>query len=411
MKTIRFFCAVEPGIPMLRDLLPYLAQNGAEVQLIITRQEYRVGREALAPMLRASGVSVRTVWVPFSGGAAGAAGATGATAAGAAGARKLNVYVAFVASAMLRSLFGKGVDLNVFLTQPPLFYVWGCVLKAVRRQPYAVIVMDVYPDVAVKSGMLRGTGVVAGGLTFLARLGLRSARHVVAIGHCMRELLERKYVSPGVTSVIPNWADDRTVFPVPHSENGLRAELGFGAEHFLVVYSGNMGEVHYFDDVLEVARRLRNHPSIRFVFIGDGSRRREVERARERDNLTNLMLLPFQPASRMAESLSMGDIHFVSLRAGFEGLVVPSKTYGPLAAGRPVIYQGDDAGEIARTLPETGAGRVVPIGDPDALEQCIIGLFNDPAAREAAGAAALGYARSALSNQQCIQSYGAVLCG
>ncbi|MGH7690050.1 MAG: glycosyltransferase family 4 protein [Gemmatimonadaceae bacterium] len=396
MTLIRFFCAVEPGIPMFRDLLPYLAARGMDVELVITGQEYRGGREPLIPLLAKAGVAVHTVRVPF--------------ARGAAGPRTANVSVAFLFGATVRALFGRRARVNVFLTQPPFFYVWGAVLARLRRQKSVVIVMDVYPDVAIRSGMLRAGGLPARLLHAVSRFGLRQADEVVAIGRCMRELLAREGILPHKLSVIPNWADDRTVFPVPHSENALRRELGFGPNDFLVVYSGNMGQVHVFDDILEVARRLRAQPSIRFVFIGSGSRRREVEAFRDRPGLTNVVLLPMQPATRMSESLSMGDVQFVSLRNGFEGLVVPSKTYGPLAAGRPVIYEGAATGEVARLLTESGAGTVVPVGDPDALEAAVLFYFRSPAHTARASAAALAFARSELSAAGRLAAYQALLC-
>ncbi len=396
MTLIRFFCAVEPGIPMLRDLLPHLAAGGMDVELVITQQEYRGGREPLIPLLGKAGVVVHTVRVPFSRGAAGP--------------RTVNVAVGFLFGATLRLLFGKRAGVNVFLTQPPFFYVWGAVLAGLRRQKSVVIVMDVYPDVAIQSGMLRAGGRPARLLRAASRWGLRKVDGVVAIGRCMRELLEREGLPADKVSVIPNWADDRTVFPVPHAENSLRRELGFDPDDFLVVYSGNMGQVHVFDDILEVARRLRAQPAIRFVFIGSGSRRREVETFRDREGLANVVLLPMQPAKRMSESLSMGDVHFVSLRHGFEGLVVPSKTYGALAAGRPVIYEGAAGGEVARLLIESGAGAVVPVGDPDALEAAVLAYFQSPTDRARASAAALAAAHSTLSAARRLAAYEALLC-
>ena len=382
---------------MFRDLLPHLAARGIDVELVITRQVYRGGREPLIPVLEAAGVVVHRVPVPF--------------ARGAAGPRTVNVLVGFLVGATWRALFGRRASVNVFLTQPPFFYVWGAVLAGVRRQRSVVVVMDLYPDVAIRSGVLRAGGLPARLLHTVSRVGLRRADGVVAIGRCMRELLEREGVPAHKLSVIPNWADDRTVFPVSHAENSLRRELGFGPDDFLVVYSGNMGQVHVFDDILEVARRLRAHPSLRFVFIGSGTRRREVEDFRDREGLANVVLLPMQPAERMSESLSMGDVHFVSLRRGFEGLVVPSKTYGPLAAGRPIIYEGDAGGEVARLLTESGAGTVVPVGDPDALEAAVLSYVRSPAQTARASAAALASSRSELSGAGRMAAYEALLCG
>ena len=395
-RRIRFLCAVEPPTPILRDLLPHLTDSGVEVELLITRREYRGGLEPLGDLLGRAGVAVRSIWVP--GGRK------------AAGPREANVSLAFGFGAMLRSLFGRRTDLNVFLTQPPLFYLLGYLLKLLRGHKYAVVVMDLYPDVAIRFGILR-QGLLARLLVRVSRIGLRRADHVIVIGRCMRDLLEAEGVSAEALQGIPNWADERTVFPVPPAENSLRRELGIADHDFVVAYSGNMGRLHDFDDILEAARRLRDRRGIRFVFIGDGARRRGVEAFRERHGLLeSITLLPFQPTSRMSESLSLGDVHFVSLRDGFEGLVVPSKTYGALAAGRPVIYQGDWRGEVARLLVESGAGIVTPTGDAEALERAILQFHEHPDDAQRAGDAALRLTRGPLGRMLGLKSYVDVLC-
>ena len=155
--------------------------------------------------------------------------------------------------------------------------------------------------------------------------------------------------------------------------------VGNGASRgkFVVEYSGNLGVSHSFEDLLAVAEELADRDDIRFLFIGGGVRFREVEKEVLRRGLRNVLMRPYQDSSDLAQSLSVGDLHYVSLRNGFEGLVVPSKAYGIMAAGRPMVYQGNRHGEIARMIVREEIGMVVGEGDRKKLREAILTLYEN----------------------------------
>ena len=360
---IRCFAAVEPGWSYYRDLLPHLARQGHDVEVVITGSRYREqAGGSFASLMAEHGVSVHLVDT--------------ARAEAGRGAARAALYLRYILAAVRRSLFGPAVDVNFFLTQPPFFFLWGLVLKLLRGQRYVVVLMDLYPEVLTTSGIVSAKSPHARLAGWLTRLAHRQAAAMVVIGRCMGDVMVRQGVHPARIHLAPNWSN-ADVRPVPRLDNPLRAELGIG-DRFVVMYSGNMGVAHTFDDVIEVARRMRHDDRIRFVFAGGGHRRAELEHARSAEGIENIVLLPFQPVERLAHSLALGDVHFVSLRAGFEGLMVPSKAYSVLEAGRGLIYQGTPSGEIARLVVEEGVGSVVPLADPDGLERAIRGALTDP---------------------------------
>jgi glycosyltransferase involved in cell wall biosynthesis len=104
--------------------------------------------------------------------------------------------------------------------------------------------------------------------------------------------------------------------------------------------------------------------------------------------LTNVVFRPYQPREALAISLTLPDVHLVSLRPEFEGMVVPSKVYGVMAAGRPCIFIGDQEGEIARMLREGECGVTVPGSDGEALTAAIVALRDNAARCAAMGASA-----------------------
>ena len=164
--------------------------------------------------------------------------------------------------------------------------------------------------------------------------------------------------------------------------NPLRREWGLEGK-FVVGYSGNLGRVHEFATVLDAAVQLADREDIVFLFIGGGHQLGALKAEAGRRGLVNVQFQPYQPRERLAQSLGACDAHLVTLRSGLEGLVVPSKFYGIIAAGRPVLFVGAADGEIAGLVHEGQCGQAFQVGDAQALAQCLRGLADGPArARE-----------------------------
>lgn len=276
-------------------------------------------------------------------------------------------------------------DVVIALTTPPLIAATGLLAKVLKRSRLVYWVQDLYPDVAVAFGALRSRSPAARMMAAVSRAILRRADRVVTLGEAMRRLCIAAGARADRAVVIPNWSDAKTVQPVPHGRNRLRNELADGAR-LVVMYSGNMGRGHDMATLLDAARLLRTDREIRFVFAGDGARRGEVEAAAR--TLDNVRLVPYQQRDRLSESLSAGDVHLVALSEHMEGLLEPSKLYGIMAVGRPVLFVGPAGTEVARTVSEERCGVVIRNGDAPGLARVIRDLANDERARSEMGARA-----------------------
>ena len=239
---IRFFNTFEPVTTFYRDLIPALAAQGIESDLVISSMEYRPGREPLESNLDHPLIHIHRV--------------KAGQGLAASRAQKVWAMVRYAMGALIYSLFGRPVDLNFFMTQPPLFTLWGYLLCLLRRQPYICLVMDLYPDGAIKDGLLPENSLIARLLTTLSRFALKNADGVVVIGRCTRDLLQRDGIPEAKLWVIPNWANDSEIQPVSSDDNHLLKGWGL-AGRFVVLYSGNMGVSHFFDDILESAGVLK----------------------------------------------------------------------------------------------------------------------------------------------------------
>ena len=147
---------------------------------------------------------------------------------------------------------------------------------------------------------------------------------------------------------------------------------------FVVGYSGNLGRAHEFDTILAASEHFRNDPNIIFLFIGGGHRSDELARRVKAQELSHkFRFLPYQRDEDLKYSLSVPDVHWISLRPELEGLIVPSKFYGIAAAGRPIIAVTAKNGEIASLVRAYDCGVVVEPGNSDELAKVITDLSKN----------------------------------
>ena len=189
--------------------------------------------------------------------------------------------------------------------------------------------------------------------------------------------------------VLPNWVDIKAVRPM--AESRLRHELGYSARDVVVLYSGNLGEKQGLETLLEAAHRLKADGRLRFVVCGDGARRSRIETEIRDLGLSNVRLLPLQPADRLNDLLNMGDIQILTQRTGTDGSVMPSKLGGMMASGRPVIASVDRDGSVASLLKSSGGGVAVDASDADAFARELRSLADDPSVRSRLGASGREY--------------------
>lgn len=393
---IRIYNTYEPVTAHYRDLIPYMADLGVEIEVIVSGAEYRQGRDIKAFLANYDNISVRETPT------LGLKVEKGLWA-------KATITALYFLWATLIGLFGRSVDKNLFFTQPPLIGLLGSVLSKVRRQPYACIVMDIYPQIATALGAMQPKSVIFQLTSTLARIALRHATGVIVIGRCMRDRLIAMGIDAQKIHVIQNWANSEEIFPVNHEENRLRQALGW-KDKFVVLYAGNIGGPQHFADLLSAADLLQERSEILFALVGEGSRTNEIVERISARGLANVVRMPFlHQEYPLSEILSAGDIHFLSLRDGVGGLAVPSKSYGILAAGRAMIYQGEALGEIALMIGEEEIGAVVPLGQSHELAALIECYAESPELVKAAGAKARSLAEGKYGLERALQAYGTLL--
>lgn len=360
MKTIfvnRFFCPDHSATSqLLTDLAFHLAKIGVTVHIITSRQVYDDPNTTLPSQDFVQGVHVTRVWGTQFG---------RQTMPG----RTLDYLTFYLGAAWSLFVLLRAGDIVIAKTDPPLISVVAAMVANFRGAKLINWIQDLFPEIA---GALDVGGIkrFEGLLRSLRNWSLRAASKNVAIGDGMAIKLTEEGIESGTIQVIHNWADGCAIRPLDRDKNNLRREWNL-QDVFVVGYSGNIGRVHEFGTILDAAEQLTPSTNIVFLFIGEGAQRDWIEEEVRRRGLQNIMFKPYQPREQLRLSLTVPDVHLISLQPAMEGLIVPSKFYGIAAAGRPTIFIGSRSGEISRILQETQCGFAIEKSRAKELVQVI----------------------------------------
>jgi glycosyltransferase involved in cell wall biosynthesis len=370
----------------LTDLAESLAERGIECHVLTSQSRYQLGEPRPPAHEVKNGVHVHRV---------------PATSLGRGGTwSRMTDYLSFYAGACARAVLMRRFDVVVTLTTPPIIGLIGVFLKRLKGTRHIYWSMDLHPDASLALGRMSPRKLFPRLMNRLSKFVYNQADRVVALGPYMADRIALKDVPAERIAIIPVWARRDEIYPTPRAANPLRKSLSIG-DAFVVMYSGNLGLAHSFDEFLEAARRLRDRADVVFVFVGGGPRFGEVRAAQEREPLDNVRLLDYFPRAQLHTSLSLADVHLISMRPEMTGIVVPGKLYGVMAAGRPAIFVGPEHCEPADTIRAAGCGFSITTGDVDGVCRAITHLAADKSLARQMGERA----RSAF-----IASYDSRLC-
>jgi glycosyltransferase involved in cell wall biosynthesis len=267
-------------------------------------------------------------------------------------------------------------DLVVAKTDPPLISIAVARAAAWRGALLINWLQDLFPEVASVLAPKALPSWLQKGLLAARDKSLRAAVTNVVLSEGMRLRLAARGIDADRVEVIPNWANTVEVAPLTTAESQTRRRVGLGP-CFVVGYSGNLGRAHEFETLLGAARLLQGDPDIAFLITGGGAKAAQLQEAVQAQNLSNLVFQDYQPPQLLGDSLAAADVHFVSLLPALEGLIVPSKIYGILAAARPAVFVGDPDGDVARLIRESHCGIAVPVGQSARLAAELRALRDD----------------------------------
>jgi glycosyltransferase involved in cell wall biosynthesis len=294
------------------------------------------------------------------------------------------------------------MDVCVSLTTPPFIALVGSLLKRFRRTSLAIWSMDLYPEVLAAFGVVSPTSHVYRFLATLSERLYRRSDAILSLGDVMTTRLAEAGADVDKITTVHNWVPGEVVRPLESEHVGLRHKWGL-ADKTVLMYSGNLGVGHELDTVVHAMATLDERVNLFGVFVGHGRMRQPLVGLVRALGLTNVQFRPPQPLNELSQTLATGDIHVVSQRLGTEGLIVPSKLYGILAAARPVIYVGPANTEVGQIIRDGGGGMIVPNGDVAALADALTRLAGDARQRKEMGRQGQDFYRRHLGRKRSVE--------
>lgn len=307
--------------------------------------------------------------------------------------KRLINYLSYVWLAVPRALF-LDCDIVLAMTDPPFQGIVGAFVAMLKRKPYVYNIRDLYPDMAVGGDIVQ-PGLLARLWERMHRWALRRAKCVIVLGEDMRSRIIAKGVEPSRVVVIRDGAElPKAAEPLPSPDPEIVRAIRSGFS-FVLLHAGNLGFYGAWNTLITAARKLAND-GVGLVFVGGGALRAQLEVTAS--GAENIRFLDYFPSNKIPSVLAAADAHVVTIKRGLEGVVVPSKMYGILAAGKPIVAVAPKETDVVSLGAQQGFAVAADPDKPSELVNVIRALVADVkklrAMGESARNAALSYERA-----------------
>jgi len=294
--------------------------------------------------------------------------------------RVKNILSYFIGAMIATFKVGK-MDYVYSISQPPilggLLGVWG---KWMKRAKYIYNIQDFNPEQTMAVGYSKNKLVLKAMMMF-DKFSCRQADKVIVVGRDMVETLKGRFKGRKVPNhtFINNWIDEKEIYPLPADHEKVVAfKEKYGLQDkFIIMYSGNLGLYYDLENLMNVIEKFKDRDDVVFAFIGEGTIRESLVQYKEQNNLQNVRFIPYQDKADLIYSLNAGDVHWCLNAKGIKGVSVPSKLYGIIAAGKPIIGALEAGSEARLIIEDTNCGYVTEPGNYKEIEAIIEKFLNE----------------------------------
>lgn len=256
----------------------------------------------------------------------------------------------------------------LYFTNPPMSYLWADKMK----HRFAIVEYDIYPDAL---NNVKCPSII---IEWWARRNsevFHKSAGIITLSEGMKDLLA-KYCNPNKIKVIFNWSADEEIEKVT-PENNFFAKKHNLRNKFVVMYSGNIGYTHNVEVIIDLAYSLREYDDIRFLIIGEGGKKKDLEKMVENMKLTNVIFSTYLPSSEVKYSFSCANLGLVTLAEGDGAVSVPSKTYNLLSYGLPILCVSSEDSELNKIISAHSCGASFNNGEKEKMKNFIIKCSKD----------------------------------
>ncbi len=323
-------------------------------------------------------------------------------------------YILVYALNAFRAIFkAEKPDIIYTISQPPILGGFlGLLGKVFRGSKLVYNIQDFNPEQA-EAISYNKSKAVNNISRWVDNRTCKTADAVIVVGRDMLDRLHNrcKSIDKNNTYVINNWINEKEVHPLEkeHEEvNKFIADNGL-KDKFVVMYSGNIGLYYDLENIIKVIGEFKEYNDMRFVFIGEGAQKENIATYCRDNAVNNVIFLPYQPKERIIYSLNSANVHFVTNQKGIKGVSVPSKIYGVMAVGKPVLGVLENGSEAQLLIENSGCGLSVEPKDYDGIRSLIRWFYDSREKAERMGAKGRSYLEANLRMCDSLEKYRSIL--
>ncbi len=290
---------------------------------------------------------------------------------------RIKNILSYFIGAMIATFKVGNQDYVFSISQPPilggLLGIWG---KLVKKAKFIYNIQDYNPEQVMAVGYSKNM-IILNLMLFLDKFSCQNSDLVITVGRDLIQTLEKRFIGKQVpkSAMINNWTDETQVYPVDENHKKI---IEFKEKYdlldkFIIMYSGNIGLYYDLENIIKVIKEIKpdtksvDGKEVVFVFVGAGSILDNLVAYKEENNLTNVMFIPYQDKKDLVYSLNAADVHWVVNAKGIKGVSCPSKCYGVMAAGKPILGVLEKGSECRLLIEETNSGICCEPGDYNAI--------------------------------------------
>lgn len=269
------------------------------------------------------------------------------------------------------------------ISQPPILGgLLGVLGKWMKHAKMIYCIQDFNPEQTIAVGYSKNK-LLLKLMMIVDKFSCRRSDLVITVGRDLVETLKKRFKNRDVPkyTMINNWIDEKEVYPLPEdNERVLAFKKKYGLEDkFVIMYSGNIGLYYDLEKLIKVLKQFRKGYTLKgvyekgprtvdgreviFAFVGAGSVLDKLVKYTKRHHFENVVFVPYQDKVDLIYSLNAGDVHWCVNAKGIKGVSCPSKAYGIMGVGKPIIGVLEKGSEVRMLIDEIGCGKCCEPGD------------------------------------------------
>ena len=322
---------------------------------------------------------------------------------------RIKNLVAYFLNALLATFKIEKQDYIFTISQPPILGgVLGVLGKWIKGGRLIYNIQDFNPEQTMAVGYSKNK-LLLNAVMAVDKFSCKVSDKVIVVGRDMQETLKNRFNNKKVPQniFINNWINEKDIYPLEQNHPKI---ISFKEKYnlndkFIIMYSGNIGLYYDWENIIKVIGKFKDREDVVFAFVGDGTVKDKVEAYVNENNLNNVTFIPYQDKADLIYSLNAADIHWVVNAKGIKGVSVPSKLYGVMAAGKPVLGVLDEGSEARLIVEECNCGVCIEPGNYKEISNNIEYILNNKEEIRALGSNGRQYLESNLTKEVSINKY------